>query len=193
MNFPKHILTILLAGTALLLGSCGVKIADAEYPEQMIYLPAAVQGTVYAIDSPEESAGFTPTEGAPYKFVVDYDEGTFSIPLSVCRSGINDNGSISVSVYMDDDLVDDLIISGELEGVESLPADMRDCPLRVVIEDGKSNASFEVVADLYWLMDLPQRNKVFAFGVSIESHDRKVNESCSRVVVTIDTRIFDSL
>ena len=193
MNFQKHILASLLAGSALILGSCGVKLAEAEYPEQIIYLPAAVQGTVYAIDSPEESAGFTPTEGAPYKFVVDYDEGTFSIPLSVCRSGINDNGRISVSIYPDDDFVYDLILDGTLEGVEILPSDMVECPVRVVIEDGKPNGKFEVAADLYWLMDRPQRNKIFAFGIAIESGDRKVNESYSRVAVTIDTKIFDSL
>ncbi len=182
------------AAAALTLSSCGIKVADAEYPAQKIYLPAAVSSAVYLIDKAEENAGFTPTEGAPYRFVIDYDEYTFSVPLSVYRSGVDNGGDVNVDIFMDDDAVYDLIISGDLDpDTETVPVDLRECVEKVVIPDGCSGASFNVVIDLDYLMDSRMRGRLLAFGVSIDTQDRELNEDCSRLVVIIDTSIFDNI
>lgn len=192
MNISRKIMQC--AAAVLMLYSCGTKVADAEYPVQKIYLPAAVSSPVYLIDKAEENAGATPTEGAPYKFLIDYDEWTFSVPLSVYRSGVDSKGKVSVGVYMDDDIVYDLILAGELaSNMEIIPVDLRECTEKVVIPDGASSVSFNVVIDLDYLMDNMNRGRQLAFGVSIDTQDRELNEDYSRLVVVIDTSIFNNI
>lgn len=192
MNISRKIMRC--AAAVLILSSCGTKVADAEYPAQKIYLPAAVSSAVYLIDKAEENAGATPTEGSPYKFLIDYDEWTFSVPLSVYRSGVDNKGKVSVDIFMDDDIVYDLILAGEMEqDMEIIPVDLRESAEKVVISDGASSALFNVVIDLDYLMDDMNRGRKLAFGVSIDTQDRELNEDCSKLVVIIDTSIFDNI
>ncbi len=194
MNRLKIMIALLSASCAMSLVSCGVDVVGSDYPAEKIYLPAAVTSQVYVIDSAEENAGYTPTEGAPYRFLIDYDEYTFSVPLAVYRSGTGNDGAVSVDVYMDDDVVYDLILSGDLaEDTEILPVDLRECPGRVVIQDGRSCSAFNVVIDLEYLMDRHQRGRRLAFGISVDTHDRELNEECCRLAIIIDTTIFDNI
>lgn len=190
------IFRIILSGLVFLtLSSCDVRIVDAEYPSQTLYLPAAVSGPVFLIDKAYEDTGSTPTEGAPSRFVVDWDEFTFSVPLSVYRAGINNDGGVNVSIELDDNIIDDMFIEGDLDSkeVEILDMDLRDCPEKVYIEDGQSSARFNVVIDLAYLMDQSRFKKKFAFAVSIDSKDRALNPKSSKVVVVIDTKLFETL
>ena len=68
---------------------------------------------------------------------------------------------------------------------------LEDVPSKVVIPDGQSSALFNVVLDYYYLLDRPDRQ--MAFGISIDTDDRELNEEASRLIVVIDTSIFDEL
>ena len=178
----------------LAVSSCDVKIVDAGYPSQKIYLPAAVESNIYTVDQANISTGSTPTTGNPYQFLIDYDEGTFTIPLSIYRSGINNDGAVNVDVWLDEELVYDTILDGGLSrDVEVITGDilLEDVPSKVVIPDGQSSALFNVVLDYYYLLDRPDRQ--MAFGISIDTDDRELNEEASRLIVVIDTSIFDEL
>lgn len=194
MNIKGKVTLGLLAVFTMAAQSCGVKVADADYPAQKIYLPAAAQSQIYLIDKAEESSGETPTEGTPYRFLIDYDEYIFSVPLSVYRSGVDCRGDVNVDIYMDDDVVYDLMISGEIDDdMEIIPSDLRDCVEMTVIPDGRSVAMFNVSIDLDYLMDSRHRGTRLVFGVSIGTDDRELNEDCSRLAVIIDTSIFDNI
>ena len=109
----------------LAVSSCDVKIVDAGYPSQKIYLPAAVESNIYTVDQANISTGSTPTTGNPYQFLIDYDEGTFTIPLSIYRSGINNDGAVNVDVWLDEELVYDTILDGGLsDDVEVITGDI---------------------------------------------------------------------
>ncbi len=194
MKFLKNIIAFscVAAVSVLLAASCDVKIVDADYPSQKIYLPAAVQSNIYTVDQAEISTGSTPTPGSPYQFLIDYDEGTFTVPMSVYRSGINNDGDVKVDIWFDEELVYDMILDGDLsDDVEVITSDLCECPSSVVIPDGQSSAIFNVVLDYYYLLDRPDRQ--MAFGISIDTEDRELNEDASRVVFVIDTSIFDSI
>ena len=85
-----------------------------------------------------------------------------------------------------------MILDGDLsDDVEVITSDLCECPSSVVIPDGQSSAIFNVVLDYYYLLDRPDRQ--MAFGISIDTEDRELNEDASRVVFVIDTSIFDSI
>ncbi|MCM1501818.1 MAG: hypothetical protein NC115_04020 [Bacteroidales bacterium] len=195
MNIIKRITSTFCMALLLLAAvSCGTGVTDAVYPAQKIYLPAAVSSSIYLIDKAEESAGSTPTEGSTYRFLIDYDEYTFSIPLSVYRSGVDNHGNVAVDVYMDDDVVYDMILDGTLpEDTDIIPIDLRECTERVIVKDGQAYAAFNVVIDLDYLMDRLNRHKELVFGVSINTDDREMNEEYCRLAIIIDTTIFDNI
>lgn len=193
MKFIKDtVLACISVMTAAMLASCATEVVDAGYPAQKIYLPAAVEGPVYMIDKAEISTGAVPTPGSPYQFLIDYDAATFTVPMSVYRSGVDNKGDVKVDIMLDEDRVYDLILSGDLsEDTVVLP--FCECPSSVTVQDGSSSALFNVVCDLDYLMDSAQRGKMIAFGVSISTDDRELNKDCSSVVFVIDTNLFDSL
>ena len=195
MKSVKNIAFICTGIAAVLaVASCDVKIVNADYPSQKIYLPAAVESNIYTVDQANISTGSTPTPGNPYQFLIDYDEGTFTIPLSVYRSGINNDGAVNVDVWFDEELVYDAILNGELaDDVEVITSDilLEDVPGNVVVQDGQSSAMFNVVLDYYYLLDRPDSQ--LAFGISIDCDDRELNEDASRLIVVIDTSIFNEL
>lgn len=191
----KHKFTLILSSLAILFSSCETRIVDSEYPDQKVYLPAAVSGTIYTIDEAYIDTGSTPTEGAPFQFVVDYDEATFTIPLSVYRSGLTNDGNVDVQVWFDDDIIDQMYIDKALDAteVEILDADLRACPDFVRIQSGTSYAPFGIVIDLDYLLDQSRFKKKFAFAVAIDTDDREVNRNFDHVVIVIDTQLFENL
>lgn len=195
MKIPNNIPVPFICAAVLLMStSCGTRVADADYPSQRLYLPAAVESTVYIVDQVEISTGNTPTEGSPYQFVLDISERTLTIPLSVYRAGVDNDGDVHVDIWLDGEPVYDAILAGDLgEDVRIMPTDLCECPSRVNIEDGSSSAMFYVECMLDYLLDSPQRDRYVAFGVSIGSHDREVNSECSSVAIVIDTAIFEEL
>lgn len=180
---------------ALLFTSCETKVGDSDYPEQKIYLPAAVVNRVYVIDQAYLDSGSTPTEGAPFQFVADYDNATFSIPLSVYRSGVTKDGDVNVSVWLDDTIIYQMYEEDILDenSVTILDMDLMQCTDHVRIRSGEDRAAFNVVIDLDYLLDQSRFKKKFAFAVTISSEDRKITEGYDTVVIVVDTQLFENL
>ena len=177
---------------AVTFSACGTDVVDADYPRQKIYLPASVNSQIYTIDKAKISTGSTPTPGAPYQFLIDEEAETFTVPLSVYRSGVNNKGSVKVRIIFDNDLVYDHILSGDLDpSIEALL--LCDYPETIKIQDGDASALVNVICDLCYIRDAAKKGKKLAFGISIASDDRDVQEGKGSVVFVIDTALFDYL
>jgi hypothetical protein len=114
------------------------------------------------------------------------------VPLSVYRSGVDNKGDIKVRIFFDNDLVYDNILSGDLNpDTEALL--LCDCPESIIIQDGDASALFNVICDLYYVRDAAKKGKNLAFGISISSDDREVQEGKGSVVFLIYTALFDNL
>ncbi len=180
---------LLPAIASALLSSCAYKtIADASYPPQKIYLPIAVQGTVYTVDSTPEHTSNTPTQGATFLYVIDGE--TFSVPLSVYRSGINNDGDVRVNIEFRKETLDSLIARGELSEVTPLEREQCSFPACVTIPDGSESAPFSLSIPLSLIRDAAAGSKIAA-GIGISSPDREVNSKYDDIAVVIDHCIFE--
>lgn len=167
----------------LAVASCEYKeIADADYPEQVIYMPAAKSG-IYTVDEIAES-------DAPFRYEIDLSAQKVIIPLAVYRAGIHNKGSISAAIEADRDTVSRLIGSGDLTGedgrtAELLPEGKYTLPESVRIADGAETAKIPLAIDLPFLLE--QVGKRFAIGVKLLHADVKINESLNTVIVNFSS------
>ncbi len=109
------------------------EIVDIPYPESLVYLPIAVNGSIspdgiYTIEEGASTAWVSPTPGQPMKYTVRNADNAFVIPLGIYRSGTGKTikGSVNVSVMLNADTVQTLIDNGVLTDVEVLPSEI--CP-----------------------------------------------------------------
>lgn len=68
------------------------EIVDIPYPESLVYLPIAVNGSIspdgiYTIEEGASTAWVSPTPGQPMKYTVRNADNAFVIPLGIYRSG----------------------------------------------------------------------------------------------------------
>lgn len=182
-------LLLLLFVIALTLNACemGTPIRDAEYPDQLIYLPAAVQGP-FMIDDVAKRIGDAPVEGSTFRYVVDNDSREFIVPLGVYRSGINNAGAFSVDIEPNTDTITDLIAAGDTI-ITLLPSDQFTLDNSVDMPDGEELAKFELVVDLDFLLD-NYPTEVYAIGVSISSPDRETSPGLGTAVIVIYTNML---
>lgn len=103
------------------------EIVDIPYPESLVYLPIAVNGSIspdgiYTIEEGASTAWVSPTPGQPMKYTVRNADNAFVIPLGIYRSGTGKTikGSVNVSVMLNADTVQTLIDNGVLTDVEVL-------------------------------------------------------------------------
>lgn len=183
-------LTIALLGAVIILSSCDKyqEIASAEYPDQLIYLPAAVSGN-YVINSISQPRGETPTPGAPFQFTVDLATKKFIVPLSVYRSGINNNGAFLVNIAANTDTITKAIAAGSLTDTDLLPSADYSIPASVNFASGEEDVPLNLSIDLDFLRN-NSGNQFVAIGVGISSTARKSNPKFSTAVVVIDTKIM---
>ena len=173
-------LALIGTGFCLLLGSCGYEeLAEADYPQQVLYMPTAKNG-VFAIAS-------IPTVGT-YRFTINQTEKKFIIPLSVFRGGVSADGDLSVTVTANPDTVGKLITAQALVGTIALPADTFVLPGTVTIANGKTAAPFDLRIDLDYLRANP--GKKLAVGVSIASAQATVNPLLKTTIITLDPAIL---
>lgn len=182
----------LLAGVLSLLHSCEYKeFADADYPEQKIYLTTASYG-VYDVNTPPASANES------YRFQLDFENGKFIIPLSVSRGGMNKGGAIQVSISVKNDTIAEMVEAetlkyvdkeGTLREVELLPADKYHLPSEVTVASGADIGEFALEIDFDFLKN--NVNKLFAIAVHIESSDRVITKGLSTSVIVIDTKFME--
>ena len=181
-------LLVFVALTAFITVSCEYQeIADADYPEQTIYMPTATGGN-YVINSAVISTVNSPTTGAPYRFKADLTSKKFIVPLSVFRGGVNNAGKFSVTITVNADTINQLIANGKLSGTELLPADKYSVPASVEVVSDTNYSLFELAIDLEYFRANP--NKKYAVAVGISSIERKVNKALATTIVVVETKIM---
>ena len=183
-------LLIIFFGFAIILSSCQYKdIADAPYPDQLIYMPTAVNG-FYNINAVAAPRGNT-TPGFAYRYTVDKAGRKFIIPLGVYRSGINNSGAFTVNVAVNTDTINKLIaqVPGKLPtGTLLLPTDKYSTVPSVDMKDGEETATFNLSVDLDFL--IANYGNTYAIGVTISSTARKTNPLIATTIVVIDTKFM---
>jgi len=180
---------VLLFAFVLIFSACdpGTPLRDAEYPEQVIYLPAAVGGW-FEINDIARRIGDPPIPGNPFKYVIDLENRQFIVPLGVYRAGIDNIGEFTVNIAANSDTIDDIIAAGDTI-ISLLPSDQYTMVNSVDMPNGEELAKFDLVIDLDFL-----RNNfptgVYALGVSISSPNRDTNPDLSTAIVVIHTTII---
>lgn len=172
------------------LGSCNYKeIAESEYPEQLIYMPADYKGN-YVINTVAMPIGNT-SPGSIFRYKVDLSARKFIVPLGVYRSGINNNGAFMVDVTINTDTIAMMLGTPNMlpAGTLLLPSDKYTCATNVEMKDGKELASFDLTVDLDFLINnYPGKN--YAIGVSISSTARKTNPNLATTIVVVGTEMM---
>jgi hypothetical protein len=184
-NLIRHIArTVAVACAFACLFSCHYQdIEDAPYPEQTIYMPAAVRG-IYDISVEVDTYG-VPTPGSPSRFTIDEANSELVVPLSVYRAGVNNEGVFSVGIEAKTDTIATLISSGVLAGAELLPSAEYTFPSSISVQSGSELGTFNLSIDLNFLRSNP--GKLFAIAVEISSAERRLNNTYKRTVVLIDS------
>ena len=184
-------LLIVLIGAVMLMGSCEYDlIKDAPYPEQLIYMPAAIYNN-YMINFVPAAVGAVPTPGYPFRFTVDTIARKFNVLLGAYRSGIDLKGAFTIDIAVNTDTINQLLsIAGKLPvGTLLLPSGKFSVLTSVEMKDGAELAKFDLVIDLdYLLANYPAQS--FAIAVGISSMARKTNPMYATTIVVIDTKIM---
>lgn len=167
-------------GFSLMLISCKYEeIAKANYPQQILYMPAAKNG-VFSIAS-------IVTSGA-YRFSVNTAEKKVVIPLSVYRGGVSNEGDVAVAIAANPDTVSRLISSSALVGTTLVPADKIVLPNAVTIGGGTYSTAFDLKIDLDYLRSISGQK--LALAVTIASPQAPVNQALKTTVITFDPAIL---
>lgn len=167
--------------SALLASSCTKykEIIEEAYPDQTVYLPAAVEGNstggVYFINR-------VAVPGQVYRYTVDAAARRLRIPLAAYRSGVDTKGAVDVSVSANPDTATRMLAAGKLPaGTELLPSGRYDLPSLLNIADGQGHAPFNFSVDLDFL--LANLTKKFAIGVSIGTNSKTVGRNNTAVLL----------
>lgn len=183
-----------------LLGSCLIvfaitaceykDIADAEYPDQTVYLPAARQ-EVYKIEKPATGSD------SPVQYILDKENNKVILPMSIYRAGINNKGSVIADIVSDTKVVSDLIASGDLTTIHDdgtsttpilLPEDKYSYAQTVEIKSGEETGSLEIILDLPYLVSHPDTR--FAFAVKIADSNVSINDKLATVIIDFNTKVL---
>ena len=180
---------LMLIAMVLTFSACEpeIPIRDAEYPDQVIYLPAAVNGR-FVINDIARRIGDPPFPGNPSRYVVDLANRTFIVPLGVYRAGINNDGGFTVNIAVNNDTISDIIAAGDTV-ITLLPSSQYTLVSSVIMPDGEELAKFDLIIDLDFLRN-NYPDAVYALGVSISSPDRETNPDLSTAIVVIHTKII---
>lgn len=165
------------------------EIAKANYPDELIYLPAALQG-IYSINDLPTATLADPTPGNPYRFTIDIANTKFIVPLAVYRSGIKNGKPITVDVSVNTDTINNLLASDtiNMKNTELLPANKYSLPSTVQVKGGSDLGVFNLFVDMNFLkVNAPKK---YALGVTISSTDCKSNPIYKTVIILIDTKIM---
>ncbi len=164
--------------------------ADADYPEQKIYMPTA-NYNVYEIDKAGIKPSIHPTEGKPFRFHIDTESGKFIIPLGVYRAGIDNKGGFEVDITVSNDTIADLIAASHFtDPVMVLPSDKYVLPESITVSDGVGFQAFDLEVDLSFLQQANANNPTekYAIAVEISSSTRARNPELSTTIILIDTQ-----
>lgn len=173
-------LILVCFGFCLLFSSCKYEeLAKADYPQQVIYMPAAKNG-LFLINS-------VPVSGA-YKFTVNLNEKKLIIPLSVFRGGVSVDSDVPITIVANADTVSKLISTSALVGTAVLPADKFALPASVTIQNGINSVPFELRIDLDYLRANPGQKLAIAVGIA--SPQTTVNPNLKTTIISLDPSIL---
>ena len=161
------------------------EIRDADYPAQKIYLPSAIDD-IYLINDTNTAVG-------TYRYELDLENNKVLIPIGVYRSGINNNGNITVDIAINNYKVNKLISSGDVvdangHNLELIPESAYTLPTSVSISGGQELAIMTLAIDLDYIAG--QSNKRLAVAISITSNQVEVDEEKSLAVLELNTRFI---
>lgn len=178
---------MMVLALSLAAGACSYQdVADADYPDQTVYMPAAKNG-VYTINDIDKA-------GTTYHYKLDVENNKLLIPMSVYRAGINNSGSIVANLSVNDSLarvmIDSTAISLEKDTVkpEVLPASEIAVPTSVAIGKGAEVCPFDVELNLSYL--LQNHNKRYVTAVKITDANSNISKDLSSAVIDLDTRFL---
>jgi uncharacterized membrane protein len=183
--------------------SCEYKeIADADYPDSKLYLPAAVTG-IYKIENLTKENPTVPTPGSTYRYVINTEANVFEIPLAVYRSGLNRDKAFTVRIAANTDTIQALIDAGTLEETAIIPSNAYNLEETVVIAGGSSVSSFTLSLDLDYIKSQVTEDRrkkgnastyfstKYAAGISIAcDYPEAINPALNTVIVCLDIKIF---
>jgi hypothetical protein len=183
-------LFLILIGTAIMIVSCEYEtnVRPATYPDQIIYMPAAYGGN-FVINDIARRIGDPPVPGQPFRYVVDTAARKFSVPLSVYRAGINNDGAFKVDIAAKSDTITKLILAGKLLNTVLLDQTKYSIITSVDMPDGKELATFSLIIDLDFLRQSYPAS-IFALGVGVSSTQRASNPLLATTIVVIDSKIM---
>lgn len=190
-NILVSLLTCLLLVSVV---SCDYReYADADYPENTVYLPIALE-TVYMIDeADEENVSMVDPPGAPRRYLLDKANNKFIIPMGVVQGGITLK-SFSVMVSVNNSLINEMIADGSMLpiGTLPLPSSAYTLPSSVDLNSNHQSASFDMEIELNTLTGA-NLGKKFAIAVKIDCSAVEVSEGLSTAVICIDTAFLEDL
>ena len=190
-TFCKYLKILILSGLIASVFSCDyeTKYRDADYPEQLIYMPAAVGSNgLFVIDNIARETGVLPFPGYPYRYVVDMQKREFRIPLSVYRSGVDNKGAFTVNIKAGPDTIN-TINEGRTDKYLLIPADKYSIAGSVEMKNGENLASFDLVIDIDLLRN-GSANDIYALGVGISSNERSNSPKLCTTAVIIHSKIL---
>lgn len=165
-----------------------VTYRNAEYPEQLIYMPTAYYNNgQYVIDDINRIRGELPIEGNPYKYVIDLEKRQFRVPLAVYRAGINNKGAFTVNIRVNTDTIA-IINENRADKYLVIPSDKFSLVNSVEMKNGEEIAKFDLIVDLDFLRN-NYPDKIYAIGVEISSTQRERNPKLSTTIVVIHTKL----
>lgn len=161
------------------------EIRDADFLAQKIYLPSAIDDIFLLNDT-------SPTVG-PYRYELDLENNKVLIPLGVYRTGINNNGNITVDIVVNNDTVNKIIASGDVidsngQNLELIPETAYTLPTSISIANGQELAIMKLAIDLDYIAG--QSNKRLAIAVSIASNQVEVDSKKGLAVLEMNTRFL---
>lgn len=189
-NIKLGFITVLFT-FAMILSSCEYQeFADTDYPDQLIYMPAAYYNP-YMIDEVPVKIGDSPTPGNPERFTLDLENRKLNVLLAAYRSGINASGTFDINVSVNNDTIENLLASSEALPGNTVLLQPENYSLvnSVQMKEGERLAKFDLEVDLNYLVNNAP-DGVFAVGVEISSQAREVNPDLALTVVVIDTEML---
>ncbi len=184
----NKIVKLLLCGilTGLFFSSCEYReYADADYPDNAIYQPLALDGVLYVDHAESEDLGL-PTPGAPQHYYMDASGDKLYVNLGVVQSGVSLRScvvEIDVTYSAINKLIDDGTFDPE---IQYLPEAAYTLPDRVTMDGSSAEAAFQLVIDADLFRSAQYYGKKFAIAVRIHSEDIAVTADLSTVVICLD-------
>ncbi len=161
--------------------------APADYPDTVIYLPAAVNG-VWTIDEtpvPETFIG----EGNKSFYDIDPDGKKLHIHLGVVQAGIV-LGNYEVQLVSSKSTVNRMLDEGTLPNdILPLPESVYKFPEAVFLTSSSDHVSFDVDVTTSYLKDPEYLGKRFAIAIKISSEQVATNPAYETVVIVIDPKV----